>query len=336
MTGAVLPADADVLAIAVARIGDTLLVTPALTALKAAVPQGTLTCLAHPKRVEVLAGLECIDRLGAITKSTAMLRGRLHRQRYDLAVVWGQDKELLRYALRVARRVVAFRQGDAAIDRRLQPGVAHPGLPIHAVDHRFLPVAALGIASVGRRLRYRVAAAEQAWAAEWLQRRFGADAGAAVAVQAASFPTKAYRDWPEANFRELIRRLLEREGGLCVVLFGDAGDRPRAERIAAGFGHRVSVAAGQTSLRQTAAILAGARLYVGVDTGVTHIAGALGVPMTALYHCLHPGRFLAPLDHPVYLAVLEHPHTGRDCGESDTMAAIDVDTVWRAVEAGLS
>jgi hypothetical protein len=39
-------------------------------------------------------------------------------------------------------------------------------------------------------------------------------------------------------------------------------------------------------------------LYVGVDTGPTHIMGALHRPMVALYHGYSPSRLLAPLEHP--------------------------------------
>ena len=67
--------DANVLVIIVARIGDTLLVTPALRALKAAIPHGRLTVLAHPKRLEVLQHLPFIDALEGITKTSARARG---------------------------------------------------------------------------------------------------------------------------------------------------------------------------------------------------------------------------------------------------------------------
>ena len=50
-------------------------------------------------------------------------------------------------------------------------------------------------------------------------------------------------------------------------------------------------------------------LYVGVDTGPTHIAGALDVPMIGIYHHLYPGRNLAPLNRP-RCRVLEQPSAG--------------------------
>lgn len=70
-------------------------------------------------------------------------------------------------------------------------------------------------------------------------------------------------------------------------------------------------------------------LYVGVDTGPTHIAGALGIPMVALYHPAYPGRNLAPLQNP-RCRVIEHPRTGSDSSADVNMADIPAEQVWQA------
>jgi len=74
-------------------------------------------------------------------------------------------------------------------------------------------------------------------------------------------------------------------------------------------------------------------LYVGVDTGPTHIMGALQRPMVALYHGYSPSSLLAPLEHPC-LYVVDHPRAGPDCSPDESMSAIPVDAVWaRVLEA---
>ena len=75
--------------------------------------------------------------------------------------------------------------------------------------------------------------------------------------------------------------------------------------------------------------MAGLDLYIGVDTGPTHIAGALGIPMVALYHSAYPGRNLAPLQHPACV-VLEHPQTGKSAATTASMADIPVVVVLQA------
>ncbi|HEX8964502.1 MAG TPA: glycosyltransferase family 9 protein [Rhodocyclaceae bacterium] len=331
-----LPPDARILAIAVARIGDTLLVTPALAALKALAPAGRLTCLAHPKRLEILQHLPFIDRLGPITKQRAPWLGRLSGKRYDLAVVWGKDAPLIRYALRAAHQVIAFRQEDASINESLAACVEWPATEGHAVDHRLSLLAPLAPPAAGRRLRYAASAAETSWARGWLRQACGRDGVLPVCMQTASFPTKAYRDWPEASFRELGERLLARDPRIVLVLLGDRGDRERAARIAAALGPRALCAAGDFTLRQSAAMLSLAGLYVGVDTGITHVAGALGLPMVALYHCAHPGRYLAPLEHPAPLEVIEQPLPPGGCSTAAGMDAISVDRVWDAAQRVLA
>ena len=104
MTAVTLDGGSKVLALAVARIGDTLLVTPALRALGDVA--GQLTVLAHPQRKDVLRNSDFIDELGAVTKRSAWLRGRLAPGRFDAAFCWGREAALLRFALRSARRCV--------------------------------------------------------------------------------------------------------------------------------------------------------------------------------------------------------------------------------------
>lgn len=332
-----LPPDARILAICVARIGDTLLVTPALRALRAAVPRGSLTVLAHPKRRALLEHLPFIDQLGGIEKHAASWRGRLRGKAYDWGVVYGEDAALLHYALRVCRQVVAQRQKGASLNRRLARVVA-PAIELqHAVDDRLRLASALGAPVTGRALSYRVTEDEQAQARANLRRLLpGADRF--IGLQLQSFPSKAYRDWPVENFHNLAQRLLRQHGVGIVVLGGSESTRlgeDFAQRLSAHFPGRAASLAGHTTLRAGAAVIGELDLYVGVDTGPTHLAGALGVPMVALYHCRHRGRWLAPQEHPA-LSVMEHPATETSCGNETSMAEIPLELVAHAAEERLA
>jgi heptosyltransferase-3 len=326
--------DSRVLVINVCRIGDTLLVTPILRAVKVACPEGRLGCLAHPDRAALLQGLAFLDELGTITAKVAWSRGWFRRHRWDYALVYGHDAPLVRYALRVASRVIAFRQHDAALDARLWRAVTPPAQVMHAVHERLLLAAELGVTTDDNRLAYAPTETELVAARDWLTRRAIA-ARPLVGFQVASFPTKSYRDWPLDSFVELGRRLLAARPRAHVLILGDRESRASAARLAGALGPRATSAAGALDLRRTAALIARLDLYVGVDTGPTHIAGALGVPMVALYHCRHRGAQLAPLGHE-RLTVIEHPTADADCTPSAPMAAISVDTVWEKVQQRLS
>lgn len=320
-----LPADANLLVIHVARIGDTLLVTPAVRALKQASPKGKLTCLLHPARRTLYENLPWVDELGAITPKAAWLRGRFGRGRYDYALVYGHDAPLARYALRVAERVVAFRQRDDALNARLWRAVP-VSAGLHAVHERLLLPEALGVTTADSHLAYLPTTHERERARAWLTQHVFAT-GPLIGFQVASFPTKPYRDWPVESFIELGRRLAADHPGAQILIFGGRESRAAAVRVAQALVPHAQSVAGAFDLRATAALLAQLNLYVGVDTGPTHLAGALGVPMVALYHCRHRGAQLAPLGHD-RLAVIEHPASDRDCTADIPMDQIPVEAVW--------
>ena len=317
-----------ILVINVARIGDTILAVPVFRALRAAYPQAEIVCLAHPKRVEVLQGLPQIDRCAPISKRSAPFIGWLGKS-YDLALVFGHEPALLSYALRVARQVVALPSGNPAIDNRLFALVPDKGI-LHAVDDRLRWLEVLQIQPSSRRLDYQVTEIERKFAADWISDHCG-NKRPRVGFQIASFPTKAYRNWPQKNFRILGERLISRYPESEILIFGDRPDAVTGEELATALGSRCHSLAGKLSLRQTLALMATLDLYVGVDTGPTHLAGAMGIPMVAMYHCLHPGRYLAPLEHPSYLGVVEHPVALDQASATCAMDAITVDAVWEHV-----
>jgi len=318
-------ADADLLAIVVARIGDTLLVTPALRALKEACPRGRLTVLAHPKRLAVLEHLPFIDRLGAIDPARSRLRGWtcgwMRGRRHDLAFVWGRDRPLLDYALRVSERAVAFAHPELGGDRARLTSVAPPAPGLHAVRERLLLAEAAGIRAGSPRLAYVVTEAERACA----RARLEGAGRPLVGLQMQSFPTKAHRNWPARSFAELAARIAQAHPKAHFVVLGDRDSRDAAALVSRRLPGKVDVAAGAASLRESAALIAALDLYVGVDTGPTHIAGALDVPMVGIYHHAYPGRNLAPLERP-RLRVLEQPEAGE----------LAVDAVLSAAEALLA
>lgn len=104
----------------------------------------------------------------------------------------------------------------------------------------------------------------------------------AILLQATARPSK---QWPEANWRQLAAAL-GAEIDLSVP-FGTPAERERAERIASA-AQRAQVPE-RAPLDQLARSIAGASFVVGVDTGLLHLAGALGVPLVAIFTGSEPG-----------------------------------------------
>lgn len=324
-----------VLVISVARIGDTILLTPCLKAIKAAYPAATLTVLAHPKRLEVLENLEFVDELAPVSKTTAPWKGWLPGKPHDVALVYGRDAALVRYALRVAKSAICFAEPEfAAIEDRALTKVQPPAAAIHAVDHRLLLLAPIGITKLDdARLAMRFTDTERQFTADFALAKRVAGRHPLIGLQAFSFPAKAHRDWPLKNFAAFIGEVRTVHPSALFVVLGDQLAADRAEALLARYPDCVKVIAGQLGLRHSAALMAVLDLYVGVDTGPTHIAGALGIPMVALYHWRYPAANLRPLQNERCLAI-EHPATGNpNGGFPDGMEAIAVEPV---VQAALS
>ena len=91
--------------------------------------------------------------------------------------------------------------------------------------------------------------------------------------------------WPEASWRTLGERLHKR-GMRCVLPWGSDPERERSERLAAGILDAVVPPA--LPLAEAAPLLAGARAVIGVDTGLTHLAAALGRPTVGIYFATDP------------------------------------------------
>ena len=320
----------------VARIGDTLLATPAMRAIATAHPGCRITALAHPKRAEVLRGLPFVARVGRITKNSAPWRGLLGGRRYDYALVYGFDEALVAYALRVAGSVVAFRQRNEALNRRLYRCVDEaPAGTENAVARCLRLTTALGIPAAGRRLAYRVTPHEAAAARARLAAEVPAEASPLIGMNVATFPTKVFRRWPVEQFGELAEGIIAERPCAHVLIFGGREEVEDARRLKHQLRDRAALYAGRLALRESAAMMSLTDLYVGLDTGPTHLMSAFDIPLVALYHCRIPSRQIAPLDHPCLYA-LDHPRQGGDCAESTPMSEITVDAVLAQVRRALA
>lgn len=89
------------------------------------------------------------------------------------------------------------------------------------------------------------------------------------------------RHWPTTNYRVLATWLHDMGIGVCVV--GGEADRRDARSIADAAGSHGLNLVGQLSLQELVAVLSLAAVYVGNDSGPTHVAAAVGTPCIALF-----------------------------------------------------
>jgi len=142
-----------------------------------------------------------------------------------------------------------------------------------------------------------------------------------------------FKAWPPERFAELAGRLADKYG--CLVLVGgDAKERDLAEAIRANARASAVSLAGRLTLLHYAAVLKRCALFIGNDNGPMHMAAALGVPVVALFGPSNPAEW-GPRG-----ARVEVLYKGLDCrrcfhptctrGEESCMRQITVEDVWQA------
>jgi len=90
------------------------------------------------------------------------------------------------------------------------------------------------------------------------------------------------RGWNPEHVVRLIHDLLRRQ--VSIVLTGSAEDRAETQHLVQDLPHgRVRSLAGQTSIRELAAVVGSLDVFLSVDTGAAHIAAALGIPLAVLW-----------------------------------------------------
>lgn len=323
-----------ILIINVTRIGDTLFGVPSIRAIAQHYPEAEITVLAHPNRYEVLEQLPYIKHTGGITKKTAWYRGWVGKQ-YHKAFVYGFDAPLIRYAARVSWELIAYRQPEEALNRLIDHIVEPPPHKANHVVRQMLTLPeGVGIANANHRIDFVLTEAEKAWACQKLAAvGFNSD-NILIGFQTTSFHTRPYRDWPIESFRDLANLVNQPYPQARFILFGGRDGLERNQTLAAELGDRCISFANQLSLRQTAAIMSCLNLYVGVDTGPTHIMSAFDIPIVGLYHAKSKTHHTGPLQHPRDYCI-NHPVDEVDADETTPMSLIRVDQVFRQVTQAL-
>ena len=310
-----------ILIINVTRIGDTLFCVPSIRAIAQHYPDAEVTVLAHPNRYELLKHLPYLKHVGGISKKTAWYRGWSGKT-YDLAFVYGSDAPLVRYAARVSCKVVAYHHADPAVNALIDVKVEPPPFKSDHVVRQMLELPkAVGITTQNLRIDLALTEAERTWAHEKLKAHGCKPNHILIGFQTTSFHTRPYRDWPIENFRELSNRVSAAYPEVRFILFGGRDGLERNQALAAELGDRCVSFANQLSLRQTAAIMSWLNLYIGVDTGPTHIMSAFDIPLVGLYHALSKTHHTGPLQHPQDYCI---NHPADEAGADDTLPMADI------------
>jgi heptosyltransferase-1 len=343
------PPPSNILIIRLSALGDVVMASGLIPALRQRFPGARLSWLVEPAAEPLLRHNPRLDevivlprpewkqlwrgrRRGEALGRMRAFRKELRGRGFDLAIdAQGLLKSAVWAWLSGARRRIGIisREGSRLLmtERVVPPSEETPAM---GAEYRFL-AERLGAPEGSFRHDLALGAEPRRAAREALR-------GAGVAgdfVALCPFTTRPQKHWAEARWAELGGVFLAR--GLAPVLLGGPGDAGAARRLAAGAPGMANLA-GKLKLDETAAAVAMSRLVVGVDTGLTHMGSALGVPVVALFGSTRPYlRAASPLTKVLYTALACSPcHRRPSCGgRFECMGLHTVEAVARQAEIQL-
>jgi heptosyltransferase-2 len=164
--------------------------------------------------------------------------------------------------------------------------------------------------------------------------RLGLDRGRPAAALCPGAEYGPSKRWPARHFGELAQGLAAR--GCQVWLIGSQKDREIAAEIERSAGGVCRNLCGDTTLAEAIDLMASAALVVSNDSGLMHVAAALGKPLIALYGSTSP-EFTPPLSPTAQILKLDLPCSPcfqRECplGHHNCMVQLDPDRVLAAVD----
>ena len=294
-----------VLAVRLDNLGDVVMVTPALRALRAALPCGArLDLLASPGGASLAPLLESVDEVHALSAVWQDADGRLpldparelavvERLRgYDAVVVFtsfAQSPWPMAYAAYLAgvpvRVGVSKEFGGSVLTHWLRA----PADAQHQSDRALALLESVGVPARGIQLSLRVPDDARARATK-VRREAGLRDGYAVLLPGASCPS---RRWSPERFRAVAQQL-----GMPVAVVGTAKE---ADLVASIAGPGVVGLAGQLDVPALAALIEGARVALTNNSGGMHLADAVGTSVVTLFAGTEDESQFAPRSVPARL-----------------------------------
>ncbi len=296
-----------ILVVKLSDIGDVLTATPALRALRQSFPDARLEALVPPNSASVLAESPLVDDVIVFDKfqydrpidalkpsSLAALvhfARRLRRQRYDCLVIlhhlttrWGT----LKYAALALTSGAQVRVGlDNGRGWFLTHRARDHGFGVrHEVEYWLDVVGAIGAGTEDTSLEMTIGAEDEAFVSDQIPpslsppTRGGRGGCPLVAIHPGSGGYSLARRWDPERFARVADALVERHGAR-IVLVGTPADG--VSQVASLMRSEAVNLEGKTNLKQLAAVLKRCDLFIGADSGLMHLAAAVGTPLVAIF-----------------------------------------------------
>lgn len=271
----------DILVVRFSSIGDVLLTTPLLRAIRTKWPGARVTVLTKRGHLPLISDNPNVTEAFGVTPQETVrdVAALIRRVRYShmLDLQGGLRTLPYRSLARGPWSGFSHRRFARTMLIRFKRNRYAEHVP---VPERYFEAAAdLGVEPDGGPPEFHLHSSAAERAAGWLTRAGVGGARALVAI--APGAAHATKRWPVEHWTKLVRLITHT--GADIVAVGGPQDSAVGAEIAARGGAHVASAAGELSLQETGAVLRRAAALISGDTGVMHMATGVGTPVVALF-----------------------------------------------------
>ncbi len=274
-----------ILVVRLDRIGDVVLSSPVIAALRKAYPDSHIAFMVRPYASPALAGHPGLDEVIAYDKSMGLAGTMrfihfLRKQRFDLAIVLHPTarSHMLMYCAGIPERVGYDRKGGRFLTRRI-PHTKQLGLR-HESDYALEVLRYIGVEPAAEPLHMRVAPETEERVRLMLAAHGIGDGERIVTICPGA--SCASKRWAPSRFAAIADDLASKRD-VKIVIVGAPADRPAASAVVQAMRSAAVDLTGTTTVDDVAAIAKRSRLFISNDSGPVHIACAVGAPVISIF-----------------------------------------------------
>lgn len=276
------------------RIGDVVLSTPAIKAVRDRHPEAYIAFMVRPYARDIVEGNPYLNEVIVYDKygkhksifKTIEFALRLRKKKFDLAIMLHPTNRvhLIAYFAGIPKRVGFDRKMPFLLTKKI-PHLKQEGKK-HEVEYTLDALRFIGIDSSDKALYVTVRKKDLEKAGRMLDEYHVGRGVPMIAINPGA--SSASKRWPAASFALLCDNLAKTFRARIVIV-ADAANAEFAETIAKGMRHEPVNLAGKTTVGELAALLSKCSLFISNDSGPVHIACALKVPVISIFGRNEPG-----------------------------------------------
>ncbi len=270
------------------RIGDVLLSTPVIKALRDKYPNAYIAMMVSPYARDIVDGNPYLDEVVIYDKEgkhKSWIRSikfamRLKKKRFNLALILHPTNRvhLITFFARIPRRIGYDRKMGFLLTDRIKHTKQFGEK--HELEYNLDLVRYIGIEPKDKELFMPIKPEAERWTEEVLRQEGIKEIDKLLAIHpGASCPSKI---WPKERFAELCDKLVDKYGFKVFIVAGPK-DIGLAQSVIKYMHHPAINLAGRTSVSQLTSILKRCHLFISNDSGPVHIASSIGTPVIVIF-----------------------------------------------------